>query len=120
MDVEPLDRPNLIANKRRDESTDALTLKRLPVSLYPRPSCYAFQAQFTGSNPRWWRRQAAVSAYLAAIETCSAARGKVSSRGRAYLELHQLGRDPHVRVDAIQLGLAEPAHRDDVSLLAVR
>src|SRR5437870_5757885 len=96
------------------------TLNPLPLSLYPRLSSNGFQAQFTGSSPRWRRRQATVSTYRAAIETCGAARGKISSRGRAYLELHQLGCHPHVRVDAIQLGLAEPAHRDDVSLLAVR
>src|SRR5437764_15240048 len=120
MDVEPLERPNLIANKRRDESAAALTLKRLPLSLYPRPGCYAFQAQSTGGHPRRGRRQAFVPLDRAAIETCGAAGGEVSSCGRADLELYQLGCHSHVRFDAIQLRVTQPSHRDDVSLLAFR
>src|SRR5437763_14547219 len=99
MDVEPLERPNLIANKRRDESAAALTLKRLPLSLYPRPGCYAFQAHSTGGHPRRGRRQACVPLDRAAIEPCGAAGGEVAPCGRADRRLSQRGCHSWVRLD---------------------
>src|ERR1051325_9426186 len=95
-------------------------LNEYAVSLYPRPSLYAFQTESAGSNPRWGRGQTSVSAHARSIETGGAAGRKISPRRHSNFELHQLRRDSHVRVDAIQFSFAQPAHRDDLSLLAVR
>src|SRR5262249_49754761 len=75
-------------------------------SLYPRP-CHAGQTQPARGHFRWRCGQPSVSAHATAIKTGRAAGRKVSSGGRADLELHQFRRHSDVRVDAIQFGFAQ-------------
>src|SRR5258708_1101534 len=96
------------------ESANLETLATFPISS---PQLYGFQAQPFGSDSWWRRRQASLSLNTGSIEAGSAARWQVSSCRCAHFELHQLGRDTHVRADAIQLGVAEQTHRHDLSFL---
>src|SRR5437867_10938405 len=69
-----------------------------------------------GTDTGGRRGQAAASTHQAESQACCSVGRQVPFDRHPRFKLHQLGHTSHLDTDAIQLGVAQPAHRANLSL----